>query len=104
MGSGVPLSPAEAEQVFGDPTRSWPVEDGFGLTWVLDPRWRAPARIGYGCRFGAGRGRRACGAPAVAEFHRGGPAPWWAYCAEHLYSYRAHDDVVYHVVARRVPS
>jgi hypothetical protein len=39
------------------------------------------------CRQQAGKGRRACGRPAVAELRRsyGSGHTWWAYCEAHLY-------------------
>jgi hypothetical protein len=55
--------------------------------------WRVSARPeSRRCRWGAGFGHRACGAPAVAELNRGHlndqmerRDSWWAYCADHLY-------------------
>ena len=63
-----------------------------GCEWVahVEADWRLA--IGGRCRAGSGNGKRACGAPAVAELNRRRRRSdnsfancWWSYCAAHLY-------------------
>lgn len=57
---------------------------GFGLDWSTDPVLVKGKR----CRFGASRGKTACGVEAVAILNRSAKKDrprWWGYCAEHLF-------------------
>jgi hypothetical protein len=72
----------------------------FGLEWSVDP-----AKLeGKGCRFGAARGRSACGAPAVAAINRGkADRPrWWVYCSEHLFGRVFDDGKVFSLILEEV--
>jgi hypothetical protein len=79
-----------------------PVEDGNGYSgdWrVIDE----VTGILYRCRWGAGPGRPACGAPSVIKLNRGhGKERWWYYCGEHMYGRVLHAGTIWQRVLRPV--
>lgn len=67
------------------PSPTWDAPEGTVHAPVLADRWQLV--IGYKrCRLL--QGRKACGAPAVAEINRaqhGKRDNWWAYCPHHMF-------------------
>ncbi len=66
--------------------------------------WRHP------CRYGAGPGKPACGAPSVLQINRGKHVDgrgrvdsWWSYCEEHTYGSWIEDGRVWHWSLEDVP-
>lgn len=59
--------------------------EGFGLDWSTDPVLVKGRR----CRWGAARGKTACGSEDVVAIlnrsHKKDRPRWWGYCSEHLY-------------------